>query len=85
MLLGSLPTEYENFIVAMESRDVLPLLEILKQKLIEEKARQSDWSAKSNAGNNVLLSKNRSDRKQTKASGSACKSEKVKVNNFSGK
>jgi len=30
MLLGSLPTEYENFISAMESRDVLLLLEILK-------------------------------------------------------
>jgi len=78
MLLDSLPTEYENIIVAMESSDVFPLLEILKQKLIEEEARQSDWSAKNNASNNVLLSKNRSDRKQTKASGSARKSEKVK-------
>jgi len=55
MLLGSLPTEYENFIVAMESRDVLLPLEFLKQKLIEEEARQSDWLAKSNADNNVLL------------------------------
>jgi len=69
MLLGLLPTEYENFIVAMESRDVLPLLEFLKQKLIEEEARQSDRSAKNNGDN--VLSKNRSNRKQTKASGSA--------------
>jgi len=51
----------------------------LKQKLIEEEARQSDWSAKNNAENNVLLSKNRSNRKQTKANGSARNSEKVKV------
>jgi len=63
MLLSSLPTEYENFIAAMESRDVLPPLESLKEKLFEKEARQSDWSEKSNAGNNVLLSKNRSDRK----------------------
>jgi len=85
MLLGSLPTEYEKFIVAIESRDVLPPLEFLKQKLIEEEAKQSDWSAKSNADNNVLLSKNRSNKKQTKASDSARNSEKVKVNKFSGK
>jgi len=83
MLLGSLPTEYENFIVAMESRDVLPPLESLKQKLIEGGVRQSDWSAKCNADNNILLSKNRSDRKQTKANGNARNSEKIKANKFS--
>jgi len=55
MLSSSLPTEYENFIVAMESRDVLPPLKSLKHKLIEKEERQSDWSAKSNADNNVLL------------------------------
>jgi len=43
ILLGLLSTKYENLIV-MESRDVLPPLESvsLKQKLIEEEARQSD-------------------------------------------
>jgi len=51
--------------------------------LIEEEARQSDWSTKCNADNNVLLSKNRSDRKQTKASGSAHNNDKV--NKFNGK
>jgi len=64
MLLGTLPTEYENFIVAVESRNVLPPLECSKQKLIEEEARQSNWSAKCNAViNNVLLSKNRPTKK----------------------
>jgi len=61
MLLGSLPTKYEYFIIAMKSRDVFPALENLKRKLIEKEARQSDWSAKYNIDNNVLLSKNRSD------------------------
>jgi len=37
MLSGSLPTEYENFIVAMEFRDEFPPLESLKRKLIKEK------------------------------------------------
>jgi len=79
MLSGSLPTEYELFIVDMESRDVLLPLESLKEKLFEEEARQSDWSEKINADNNVLLSRNRIDRKQSKASGSARRKEKVKV------
>jgi len=35
VIIDSWPTEYENLIVAMESRDVLPPLESLKQKLIE--------------------------------------------------
>jgi len=85
MLLGSLPTEYENFIVAMESRDVLPPLESLKRKLIEEEARQSNWSAKCNTDNNVLLLKNRSDRKQIETRSSARHSEKMKANKFSRK
>lgn len=36
MLLESLPTEYDNFWVAIESRDAIPKLGILKTKLIEE-------------------------------------------------
>jgi len=63
MLLGSLPIEYENFIVAMELCDKFTPLESLKQKLNEEEARQYDRSAKSNVNNSVLLSKNCSDRK----------------------
>jgi len=62
----------------LESRDVLWPLESLKEKLFEEEARQSDWSEKCNANDNVLLSRNRTDRKRSKASGSARKREKVK-------
>jgi len=39
MLLNSLPEEYENFSIAMESRDNIPMLDILKAKLKEEEAR----------------------------------------------
>jgi len=46
MLLNSLPQEYENFSIAMESRDEIPTLEILKAKLKEEEARQNDRDAK---------------------------------------
>lgn len=42
MLLSSLPAAYENFSVAIESRDQIPTLEILKAKLMEEEARQND-------------------------------------------
>lgn len=42
MKLYSLPSEYENFRVAIESRDTLPTPEILKIKIIEEAdARQN--------------------------------------------
>ena len=50
MLLNSLPEEYENFSVAMESRDDIPTLEILNTKLKEEEARQSDRHVKTNDG-----------------------------------
>ncbi|KAL7288304.1 hypothetical protein TKK_0017640 [Trichogramma kaykai] len=36
MLLQSLPASYENFRCAIESRDILPDLEILKIKVLEE-------------------------------------------------
>lgn len=42
MLLGSLPEEFENFTVAIESRDVIPSVNNLKTKLLEEEARQTD-------------------------------------------
>lgn len=41
ILLSSLPKEYENFVVAMESRDDLPEVDILKNKLIEDGLRRS--------------------------------------------
>lgn len=40
VLLGSLPTSFENFVIAIETRDELPKLELLKSKIIEESDRQ---------------------------------------------
>lgn len=42
MLLSSLPKEYENFCVAIESRDQIPTVDFLKGKLIEEEARRNE-------------------------------------------
>jgi len=42
MLLGSLPEEFENFTVAIESRDEIPSVNNLKIKLLEEEARQTE-------------------------------------------
>jgi len=68
----------------MESRDKFPPLENLKWKLIEEKAKQCDRSAKSKVNNSVLLSKNRFNQKQTET-GSNRNNTKKKVNKFNGK
>lgn len=40
ILLSSLPKSYENFVVAIESRDELPKAHSLKSKLIEESTRR---------------------------------------------
>jgi len=40
ILLTSLPKSYEHFVVAMEVRDTLPTLSVLKTKLLEEGARK---------------------------------------------
>jgi hypothetical protein len=50
MLLNSLPEEYENFSVAIESRDDIPTLEVLKAKLKEKEARQNNRDAKTGEG-----------------------------------
>lgn len=42
ILLSSLPKEYENFVVVMETRDVLPALATLKIKLLEEHERKNE-------------------------------------------
>ena len=36
MLLSSLPSEFENFVVTIRTRDTLPSLIAIKQKLLEE-------------------------------------------------
>lgn len=42
MLLSSLPNSWENFVVAIETRDTLPTFETVKVKLLEEGARKQE-------------------------------------------
>jgi len=83
MLLGSLPTEFENFSVAIESRDEIPTLENLKIKLIEEEARQNDRNNKINENSNdALLAKERSKYSHVKSKDN---NSRRKANKFIGK
>jgi len=84
MLLSSLPAEYDNFSVAIETRDEIPKFENLKIKLIEEEARQNDRSAKTTESEkscNALVSKDQSSGDK-KSNGSAKNDNKKK---FQGK
>lgn len=88
MLLGSLPAEFENFSVAIESRDEIPTLENLKIKLIEEEARQNDRVAKTSEdhnNNSALLTKGRPERSKRPNAKSSDSHTKASVNKFSGK
>lgn len=42
MLLFSLPTDFQNFVVAMETRDELSKFSLLKQKFLEEGKRRKE-------------------------------------------
>jgi len=56
ILLNSLPSDYENFCVVMESRDNIPTIDFLKTKLIEEEARRIDQdNCKAHNSENILL------------------------------
>lgn len=68
ILLNSLPTDYENFCVAMESRDNIPTIDFLKAKLIEEEARRIDQDDHKNhsSENNALTVNNKGFHKNTK-------------------
>jgi len=88
MLLNSLPEEYENFSVAMESRDNIPTLEILKAKLKEEEARQSDRDAKTGEGDkkcDALLTKESASRGKYSRANSRDGSTKLNPQKFDGK
>lgn len=64
MLLSSLPAQYENFSVAIKSRDDVPSLETLKAKLREEEARQNDRDTKTTDNgkkNEALLTRGSAD------------------------
>lgn len=68
ILLNSLPPEYENFCVAMESRDHIPTIDFLKTKLIEEEVRRIDQNDSKgyNSENNALTANNKGSNKNAK-------------------
>lgn len=57
ILLSSLPRTYENFVVAIESRDDLPKPSVLKSKLIEEGNRREGTSVQQSEGEAAFFSK----------------------------
>lgn len=56
MLLSSLPEDYENFCVAIESRDQIPTVDFIKGKLIEEEARRQGQDTKED-GTSALVTR----------------------------
>lgn len=88
MLLGSLPVGFENFSVAIESRDEIPTLENLKIKLMEEEAKQIDRIAKTsenNDNNDALLMKGRFERSKHLQIKPKDKNARANTNKFGGK
>lgn len=56
MLLASLPKSFENFVVALETRDELPKLSLLKIKLIEESERRKSFENENDNDNEKVFS-----------------------------
>lgn len=82
IMLNSLPTEYENFCVAMESRDNIPTIDFRKTKLIEEEARRigQDDGKGQDLENNALVVHNKGFNKNVKDTHT-----KYTKNKFTGK
>lgn len=79
ILLSSLPSSYENFVVAFETRDDLPTLNQLKIKLNEEAERRKRTEASENDVNTVSIFNARSGNHNNKNRKS------INVTNSSGK
>ncbi len=58
MLMTSLPREYDNFVVAMETRDELPSISSLKQKLLEEGKRRREKVVEKTSSQQAFTAKN---------------------------
>ena len=52
MLLSNLPAEYEHFVVAIETRDSLPNLTTVKQKILEEGDRHKQKNEREEVATN---------------------------------
>jgi len=75
MLLYSLPSSFENFRCAVESRDVKPTPEVLRVKIIEESdARQRDSKATLDAMFSSMSKPHFQNKKQFKSKGSSSSS-----------
>ncbi|XP_073826918.1 uncharacterized protein [Musca autumnalis] len=59
MILASLPKSFENFVVALESKDNLPKLSSLKAKLSEENERRKSAMDNDNSTTTVFMAHNR--------------------------
>lgn len=79
MLLSSLPVEYENFVVAIETRDALPTLTAIKQKVLEEGDRHKQKNDRDETNVQQVLSMKTSIQNKDK------KVNKYKHNKIKGK
>lgn len=59
ILLSSLPKSYENFVVAIESRDELPKSNVIKTKLLEEGSRRESEAVEANGGESAFFSRHK--------------------------
>ncbi|XP_071653831.1 uncharacterized protein [Temnothorax longispinosus] len=96
MLLSSLPQDFENFRVAIESRDEIPDINFLKAKLIEEEARRVGSDREKDRGSSALLTAGKSDthkitsrkpfgQRKVQEKRGACSEEERGVQSFEGK
>lgn len=65
MLLSSLPEEYDNFCVAIESRDQIPTTDFIKRKLIEEEARRQGCNTKEDGATSALTTRKEACKQRT--------------------
>nr|XP_032292963.1 uncharacterized protein LOC116651205 [Drosophila virilis] len=50
MFLSSLPDTWENFVIAIETRDELPKFEVVKVKMLEEATRKQERASRDGIG-----------------------------------
>ncbi|XP_036340122.1 uncharacterized protein LOC118749427 [Rhagoletis pomonella] len=72
ILLSSLPKSFENFFVAIETRDSLPSLSTLKLKILEEGERRKRQNESSDEGGQQTFIAREHDKKQKKKFNGKC-------------
>lgn len=85
MLLSSLPEDYENFCVAIESRDQIPTVDLIKGQLIEEEARRQGCNTKGDGTTSALTTKKaHQSKRQTYKNRSSTRGDPEKRKKFDG-